>query len=55
MSTFAIIKLRWKIWAAHWLRITSPLSEQELDYIYQACAGDPALRVFMDEILKLRR
>lgn len=55
MSTFAIIKLRWKIWAARWLHITSPLSEQELDELYQACAGDPSLRGLMDEILKLRR
>jgi hypothetical protein len=55
MSTLDLIKLWWKIWAAHWLRITSPLTEQELDHLYQTCAGDPALRGLMDDISKLRR
>ncbi len=43
-----------KIQAARWLRITSPLSAQELDALLQACEGSPALRPMMEDLLALR-
>lgn len=54
MTTLSIIKLWAKVWAARWLRITSKLSAQELDELLHACAGDPKLRGFMEDILKQR-
>jgi hypothetical protein len=55
MSTFGLYKLWLKVLAAKYLRITSPLSDQELDALLQTCSGDPELRGVMVSILRLRR
>jgi len=55
VTTFSIIRLWAKVWAARWLRITSKLSEQELDCLLKACEGEPKLRGIMEDILKLPR
>lgn len=55
MSAFAIFKLWAKVWAARYLRITSKVSEQELDELLSACVGEPRLRPMLEEILKIRR
>jgi hypothetical protein len=55
MSTTQYVILILKILAARWFRITSRLSTKEVDYIYQACAGEPSLRYVMEDLLKIRR
>ena len=40
-----------KIQAARWLRITSKLSDAELDMMLTACEGEPALRPTMEDLL----
>jgi len=53
--TFKGYVILWlKIQAARWLRITSRLSEQELDAILQACIDEPALRSTLEDVLRLR-
>jgi hypothetical protein len=54
VSTLGIYKLWAKVILARF-GVTSRLSKDELDYLYQTCAGEPALRATMEDILKLRR
>ncbi len=54
MSTLGIYKLWAKVLLASF-GVTSRLSKDELDHLYQTCAGEPALRPLMEAILKLPR
>lgn len=55
MTLRAYIVLWLKIQAARWLRVTSKLSEQELDTMLTACEGEPILRPLAEELLALRK
>jgi len=53
MSEFRIYVLWAKVILARF-GVTSRLSKDEVDCLYQTCAGEPSLRPMMEDILKMR-
>jgi hypothetical protein len=55
VTTFDTLVLIGKVMLARWLRMRMRVSDNELDCIMQASAGEPTLRYLLEDVLAARR